>query len=122
MAKVLLVDDDMDMIEIAKIHLENAGHSVAYANNRNKGMDAVKAEKPDVIILDVMMESEDDGFVMAQDLRRDGITTPIIMLTNVGRISGMKFDKDNEMVPVDEYLEKPVDPETLVAKIKNLLG
>lgn len=122
MAKVLLVDDDMDMIEIAKIHLENAGHSVAYANNRNKGMDAVRAEKPDVIILDVMMESEDDGFVMAQDLRRDGITTPIIMLTNVGRISGMKFDKDNEMVPVDEYLEKPVDPETLVAKIKNLLG
>ena len=122
MAKVLLVDDDMDMIEIAKIHLENAGHSVAYANNRSKGMDAVKAEKPEIIILDVMMESEDDGFVMAQDLRRDGITTPIIMLTNVGRISGMKFDKDNEMVPVNEYLEKPVDPETLVAKIKNLLG
>lgn len=122
MAKVLLVDDDMDMIEIAKIHLENAGHSVAYANNRNKGMEAVRAETPDVIILDVMMESEDDGFVMAQDLRRDGIKTPIIMLTNVGRISGMKFDKDNEMVPVDEYLEKPVDPETLAAKIKNLLG
>ena len=112
----------MDMIEIAKIHLENAGHSVAYANNRNKGMEAVRAETPDVIILDVMMESEDDGFVMAQDLRRDGIKTPIIMLTNVGRISGMKFDKDNEMVPVDEYLEKPVDPETLAAKIKNLLG
>ena len=121
MAKILLVDDDVDMIEISKVHLENAGHTVASANNRKDGMNAVKNEKPDLIILDVMMDSEDDGFVMAQDLRRDGVKTPIIMLTNVGKITGMEFDKDDEMVPVDEFLQKPVDPETLVAKIKNLL-
>ena len=64
-----------------------------------------------------MMEQPDDGFVMAQDLRRHGNTIPILMLTSVGTVSGLAFGKDDEMVPVDEFQAKPVDPATLVDKV-----
>ncbi len=121
MAKILVVDDDPDMIMIATTNIKSAGHQVVSAGNRTEGLKAVKDENPDLIVLDVMMESEDDGITMAQDLRRDGIETPIVMLTNVGRISGMKFGRDDEMLPVNEFLEKPVDADKLVEIIENLL-
>lgn len=122
MAKILVVDDDPDMVLIATTNLLQAGHQVASAHNRTDGMKAVDGEKPDLIVLDVMMEQEDDGIVMAQDLRRKGVKTPIIMLTNVSKISGMKFDKDDEMVPVNEFLEKPVEAEKLIKLIDKLLA
>ncbi len=85
-------------------------------------MKAVQSENPELIILDVMMDSEDDGFVLAQDLRKKGIKTPIVMLTSVGSVSGLEFGKDDEMVPVDEFLQKPVEPDVLLGKVKELLG
>lgn len=122
MQKILVIDDDPDFIEITKVHLEGAGYEVCSANNRPAGLKAVQDEKPELVILDVMMDSEDDGFVLAQDLRKKGFKTPIIMLTSVGSVSGLQFDRDDEMVPVDVFLQKPVEPETLLGKVKELLG
>ena len=59
---------------------------------------------------------------MARDIRRAGHTLPIIMLTSVNAALGLNIDRDDEMVPVDEFLSKPVEPQTLVAKVKGLLG
>ena len=84
-------------------------------------MKKVDEENPELIILDVMMEEIDDGFVMAQDLRRKGVKTPILMLTSVGKVSGMSFDKDPEMVPVDAFEEKPIQPDKLLKKVDELL-
>lgn len=121
MAKILVVDDDVDIRESISILLETDGHNVVTAQNRSAGMSAVKLEKPDVIVLDVMMEEPDDGFIMAQDLRRNGIKIPIIMLTGVSKAFGMDFGKDKSIVPVDEFLEKPVVPELLKTKINDIL-
>lgn len=122
MAKILVVDDDRDLVETIKTVLESKGYEVVVANSRSEGMSAQESNSPDLIILDVMMEEADDGFTMAQDLRRKGVQTPILMLTSVGKTLGMDFGKDNEMVPVDEYEEKPIKPEKLLSKVEELLG
>ena len=121
MKKIVLIDDDLDIQESIKMVLENAGFEFMGATNREAGMDLVERENPDLMIIDVMMEQPDDGFFMVQELRAKGIKTPIIMLTSVGRVTGMQFDKNNEMVSVDDFEEKPIAPEKLIEKIKNLL-
>jgi DNA-binding response OmpR family regulator len=77
--------------------------------------------KPDLLILDVMMEEPDDGLRMAREIRKNGNEVPIIMLTSVNAAMGLNIDKDGEIVPVDEFQPKPVEPQTLVAKVKKLL-
>jgi DNA-binding response OmpR family regulator len=121
-AKILIVDDDPDILEAGRLVLEREGYEVVCASSRVEGMQKVDEISPDLLILDVMMESPDDGFVMAQDLRRNGCTVPIMMLTSVGAAIGMSFGKDNEMVPVDDFQSKPIDPATLIAKVKSLLS
>jgi DNA-binding response OmpR family regulator len=121
-AKILVVDDDPDILEACRLVLEKEGYAVCTAANRSEGMEMVASDTPDLIILDVMMEDPDDGFVMAQDLRRNGVTLPIMMLTSVAKATGMQFDKDSEMVPVDEFQAKPVDPATLIDKVAKLLA
>ncbi len=64
-----------------------------------------------------MMEQPDDGIAMAQDLRRAGSAVPIIMLTSVGQVTGMKYDRDNDLVPVDVFFEKPVRPDDLLKAV-----
>ena len=122
MAKILVVDDDPDVVEACRLVLEKEGHEVSEAGNLEDARTAVQAVKPDLLILDVMMEQADDGMVLAQSLRRDGVKTPILMMTSVGRVSGMAIGKDEDLVPVDVFLEKPVSPATLIAKVNELLG
>ena len=121
MRKIVLVDDDPEIQESIKMVLESAGYTFRGAMNTESGMALIQAEKPDLIILDVMMEQPDDGFFMAQDLRAKGITIPIVMLTSISSITGMKYTSDNEMVKVNAFMEKPIAPAQLLGKIKSLL-
>jgi CheY-like chemotaxis protein len=120
--KILIVDDDPDVLEAVRLVLEKEGYETATASSRDEGMAKVGEFKPDLLVLDVMMEQPDDGFVMAQDLRRQGHSFPIMMLTSVAAATGFEFGPDKEMVPVDEFQSKPVDPTTFVAKVGKLLG
>lgn len=122
MSKILIVDDDHDLVDAAKIILEAEEYEVVSAFSKAAGMDAVENEKPDLLILDVMMEEPDDGFVMAQEVRKKGLGIPILMLTSVGKVTGMQFDRDSEMVPVDSFEEKPISPDRLVGKVRELLA
>jgi len=121
MARILIVDDDPDIVEACGLFLMKAGHTVQGAYSRAEGMALVAASEPDLMILDVMMEQPDDGFTMAQELRRQGRNFPILMLTSVASASGLAFGKDAEMVPVDDFQAKPVEPKVLVAKVAELL-
>lgn len=122
MARILIVDDDPDVVEGGKLVLEKAGHQVSGAFTKDEGIELVKSFKPDLLILDVMMQQPDDGIAMAQKLRREGFNKPILMLTSVGRASGLSIGKDKDLVPVDEYQEKPILPDVLVTKVGELLG
>ena len=122
MSKILIVDDDPDMVDAGRIVLEAKGYEVVSAANVSQGMSVLEEAKPDLMILDVMMEEPDDGIRMARQVRRKGFDLPILMLTSVNVAIGLHIDKDEEMVPVDEFQEKPVDPETLIKKVERLLA
>jgi DNA-binding response OmpR family regulator len=122
MTKILIVDDDPDIVEASSLFLQGAGYEVVSASNRIDGMTMIGQTNPDLLILDVMMDNPDDGIVMAQDLRRDGFAKPILMLTSVSRVTGMSYGQDDDLVPVDAFLEKPVTPSVLVEQVQKLLG
>lgn len=121
MARILIVDDDVDIIEASKVMLEIDGHEILAAYNRADGLSVALEQKPDLMILDVMMDEPDDGFALAQAIRGRGIKTPIIMLTSVSRVSGYQFGADDELLPVEAFLQKPVDPSLLQQKVRELL-
>ena len=122
MNKILVVDDDPDIVFALSLLLRKEGYEVKSAASRAGGMRALPEFAPDLMVLDVMMEQPDDGIAMAQELRRAGQRLPIVMLTSVGRVTGMHFDRDDDLVPVDAFFEKPVRPEELLAKVRELLA
>ncbi len=126
MKKILVIDDDIDLVEAMRITLENAGLSVIDAQTGEKGIALAREAHPDLILLDIMMGSQDEGFHVAYKLRSDPLTRdiPIIMLSAVGQETGYHFDpeRDEEFLPVEEFMEKPVNPSQLVEKVKGHLG
>lgn len=121
MPKVLVVDDDPDVVDACRMVLEAEGHEVLAAHSKDAGKEAIDANAPDLIVLDVMMDQADDGIALAQQLRREKCDVPILMLTSVGKVTGMDIGKDDTLVPVDAFYEKPIDPQTLVQTVAELL-
>jgi two-component system alkaline phosphatase synthesis response regulator PhoP len=124
--KILIIDDDIDLVEAMRITLENAGFIVIDAQDGKKGLAKISAEAPDLVVLDVMMGSQDEGFFVAYEIRKDPVNgdLPIIMLTAVGQETGFTFDreKDEDFLPVNEFIEKPVSPTRLTEVVKRNLG
>jgi len=118
--KVLLVDDDADFVDLHKVVLEKNGYEVAVAYNGDQCKQKVKSDKPDVIVLDIMMASVGDGMFVAQDLRKDEVykDIPIIVVTAVNQTPPFNIGPDEAWLPVDVFLEKPVEPERLLAEIE----
>ena len=121
MARILIVDDDPDVVDVCSMILKKEGHETDFAINRIDGFKKAETNKFDLLILDVMMEQPDDGIHLAQDLKKKNISLPILMLTGISKVAGIKYGRDNEMVPVDEFIEKPVDSNMLIEKVNYLL-
>jgi len=124
--KILIVDDDPDLVEAMKVVLESKSYHVVTAGSGEEGLERVKSGRPDLIILDVMMESKDEGFDVSRKIRADDVSknVPILMLTAVKQETGTGFAKqagDETWLPVDAYLEKPLKPDELLAKVDELL-
>lgn len=96
------------------------GHKVITATNPDDGYDLVITKHPDLIILDVMMNEPDDGFVLAQKIRSEKIDIPILMYTSISKAIGLDYGV-NELIPVDDFVEKPVSPAELLNKVDKLL-
>lgn len=126
MAKILIIDDDADIVEAMKVALESRNYHVIHASSGAEGLVKVRAEKPDLVILDVMMETVDSGFEVARALKKDDAMKhiPILMLTALKDKMGLDFKKesgDNAWLPVDDYLEKPLKPKELISKVEYFL-
>jgi DNA-binding response OmpR family regulator len=120
MALIVIIDDDPDILEASELVLKSKGHDIITASNPDEGYKAVVDNTPQLIILDVMMDEPDDGFFLAQRFRRNKINTPILMYTSVSKTIGFEYGS-GEMVPVDEFVEKPISPNELVEKVDLLL-
>jgi two-component system alkaline phosphatase synthesis response regulator PhoP len=126
-AKILMVDDDADLTAAVSAILESEGYCVVTASDRASGMKKAKSDKPDLILLDVMMEAWQDGFEMARELKKepDLKATPILMFTSIESKTGIEFKSaagDPTWLPVEGFLEKPVEREVLLAEVKKLLA
>ena len=125
-AKILIVDDDPDITEAMKVVLEHKQYNVSSAGGIEQAMESLKESLPDLIILDVMMSTPHDGFVLARQLKQDDNykNIPILMLTSVKDKMGIDFESaagDEDWLPVNEYLTKPVKPDVLLNKVEELL-
>lgn len=123
--KVLLVDDDVDFIDLNRLVLERHGFDVVTAFSAREGMDKVRFEQPDAIILDLMMEKHDTGFGFAKSLKADPLyqNIPILMLTAVAGETGYDFSQelDGYWMKTDDYASKPLAPEDLIKRVNALL-
>ena len=120
---ILLVDDDVDLVDINKTVLERNGFNVITAYTGEDGLKKANEAKPNLIVLDVMMETGSDGFNTAKALKKSDNTKdiPIIMLTSVNETVPFNFEPDEENLPVERFLEKPLDPEKLKSEVQELL-
>jgi len=126
-AKILIADDDEDIRESVQAILESRQYDVVTAADKIEGMDKIKTEKPDLVILDVMMSTWQDGFEMARELKNDPQfkEMPILMMTGVKEQTGMDFKSsagDPTWCPVEGFLDKPVTPDILITEIERLLS
>ena len=129
--KILVIDDDPDLVESMRITLEANDYQVFSAGNGPEGLSLTKEVFPDLIILDVMMDSITEGFQVSRQLRsrdpqseyRAYSKVPILMLTGISEKMHMKFspEEDEDYLPVDEFMEKPIRFETLLEKVKTLI-
>jgi CheY-like chemotaxis protein len=123
--KILDIDDDVDVLEARKIVLEQNNFDVVQATNVKVAREILQKEKIDLIILDVMMEKNSDGFNFAQWAKMDEKLKqiPIVMATSVNQRTRFTFDieKDGDFLPVEKFLEKPIDPDDLIKTLNGLL-
>jgi DNA-binding response OmpR family regulator len=120
MPKIAIIDDDPDIVEAISTLLSSKKYEVVTASHVDTALALVDSEKPDLILLDVMMDEPDDGFYLANKFRQKGIKTPVILLTSVSKALGFNFGA-GQTLPIDDFIEKPVAPALLLEKIEEHL-
>jgi len=123
---VLLVDDDDDFLFQHRLQLEHAGFEVTAVRGQKQAEEAFARQRPDVAVLDVMMEYPDSGFVLCHHIRKKDPSIPVILVTSVNRETGMDFDmateEDRVWIKADALLAKPIRFEQLLGEIDRLLA
>jgi CheY-like chemotaxis protein len=124
MAKILVVDDDPDFIKITQTILRFQNHEVLMAANGEQGLKVMRKEKPDLVILDIMMSYILDGLDVRRQMAadKDLKDIPVIMVTSLTGESVRSELPSDEYIPASEWIHKPIDPDKLLDQIKKLLG
>ena len=119
MAKILLVDDDPDFVNITRTVLQSNNHEVRTAANGQQALAAMRAEKPDVVLLDIMMSYVLDGVDVTHEMAADPVLQdiPIIMVTSLASTPDADIFPTDEHVTVDAWMSKPIKPDKLLAEI-----
>jgi len=129
MPKILVIEDDADMVTAIRMPLEANDYEVYEAATGEEGLQKVKEIEPDLIILDVMMETTTAGFQVSLQLRSPDPQSeyaayrdiPIVILTAIHTTTSLRFAPDEEYLPVDVFLDKSVDPDKLLSTVDELL-
>lgn len=121
-ARIIIIDDNEDFLFTMETFLRRNGFETLTAEDGKKGLELIERERPDLILLDVMMESIYSGLDVCRRIRENPDTKdiPIIGISGMGDELGVRLDKwgDDDYFPVDEYYEKPVEKEDLLNRIK----
>lgn len=125
--RIVVVDDDVQLVESVTTLLESVGYEVLSAYRAEKGFDLAKEQQPDLILLDVMFAGPPgpDGFEISRRIKKDPDLkdTPVVMLSGVKKVLelGYEVTPDDDFMPVEAFIDKPVKPERLLAAIDEAL-
>ncbi len=130
MAKILVIDDDPDIVAAVRMVLESGGHQVISASNGRQGLERIEADVPELIVLDVMMETHTEGFELAIKLHSPDPASkwkaykniPILMLTAIHSTTPLRYEPDIDYLPVELFVDKPIDPDDLLGKVNWILA
>ena len=129
MPKILAIEDDPDMLAALRMPLEANGYEMFTATTAEEGLQKVKEVEPDLIVLDVMLETTTAGFQVSLQLRNPDEDSeyaayrqiPILMLTAIHTTTSLRFGPDEAYLPVDDFVDKPIDPDVLLEKVQALI-
>ena len=121
--KILVVDDDPDFVEAMRLTLEPNGYTVVSAASGDEGLAKVRAESPNLVILDVIMSSVLDGLQMSRRMQEnpDHRRIPILMVTSIANTDYAALFPTDEYISIDGFLSKPVSPKLLLERVAALL-
>ena len=123
---ILIVDDDLDCLFQMRLHLEGAGFNVVSAESEHEATEYLKDHRPDMAIIDLMMEHRDSGFVLSYHIKKRDPSIPVILVTAVTSETGLAFDAATEeeraWVKTDAIMTKPVREDQLLREIDRLIG
>jgi len=118
--KILIIDDDPDILDAVSIVLKSESYIVVTAMDGQEGVEKFKSENPDLVLCDMMMERIDAGAKVAESIRKENKNVPIYLLSSIGSVTDINIDINNK--GFNGVLQKPVDPSNLKAEIKKALN
>jgi DNA-binding response OmpR family regulator len=122
---ILVVDDDFDFAQQQKLQLENAGFNVLLADSQRRAEEMLSQMRPDLAVVDLMMEYKDSGFALCYHIKKKDPSIPVILVTAVTSETGLEFDaateEERSWVKADAMLAKPLRFEQLLAELRQLL-
>ena len=124
MSTILIIDDDPDFVNATRIVLEKEGYKVERAAGGKEGFKKAQKSNPDLIILDVMMDSVLDGVSVSRKMNEDDATRniPIVMVTSIANTDFAELFPTDEYIHIDAFMSKPIDPEKLINKVRRILS
>lgn len=125
-AKIFVADDDPDMVEQLSLLMSAAGYEVVSAGGQQEAEERLMLHRPDLAIIDLMMEEHDSGFILCHEIKKLYPGTPVILLTSVKAATGISFaattSEQQSWVKADLILDKPARPEQLKNEVHRLLA
>jgi len=122
---ILIADDDTDYLEQMKFHVESFGFRAVTAINEDDCMGAMKFQKPDLAIFDLMMNNDDSGFILSYKMKKLYPEVPIMIITSATSVTGINFESEsgseNSWIKADKYIAKGIRPDQLRREINKLL-
>ena len=125
MKTILIVDDDPDLLDQMSLNVRNFGYETITACCQKDGEEVLKTIRPDLAIVDLMMENQDSGFILSYKIKQRYPDVPVIIVTAVTSVTGLKFSletgNDKKWIKADKYIEKGIRPDQLHREINKLL-
>jgi CheY-like chemotaxis protein len=124
MAKILVVDDDRDFVHIIRTILQAEGYQVSTAANGDQALEMMREDKPDLVLLDVMMSTTLEGVSVSKELESDPKLkeVPIVMVSSIATTEYASEFPDEERIPIEAWLSKPIQPSVLLKTVQRFLG
>jgi CheY-like chemotaxis protein len=124
MAKILIVDDDPDFVSVCRTILKTEGYEVLEAANGRQAVEMMHDDKPDLVLLDVMMSSILEGVDVSREIELDPDLqgTPIVMVSSIATTEWAAEFPDSESIPIEAWISKPIQPAVLLRTVKRFLG